>query len=106
MPGKSEIMRAVGEGLNSLEIDAPKGYTEWTKIVKTKLCEIGREFGFKVGAGGIRLMIFDARDQPHSEEIARGLTRMVREFNGSRAEDAWMLASWEKSDSASTNNWW
>ena len=160
MPGKSEIMRAVQEGLNSLEIDDPKGYTEWTKVVKTKLCEIGREFGFKVGAGGvdnpgygewlydvtwleyerecdglkwpapvlieaplvaecewgnegaikddfeklllaragIRLMIFDARDQSHSEEIARGLARMVREFNSSRAEDAWLLASWEGSN--------
>ena len=173
MPGKSEIMRAVQEGLNSFEIDDPKGSTEWTKAVKTKLCEIGREFGFKVGAGGvdnpgygewlydvswleyererdglkwpapvlieaplvaecewgnegaikddfeklllaragIRLMIFDARavqlvyedehgDQNHSEEIARGLARMVREFNSSRAEDAWLLAAWEGSNDA------
>ena len=50
MPGKSEIMRAVRDGLDNLEIDDPKGDTEWTKAVKTKLCKIGREFGFKVGA--------------------------------------------------------
>ena len=50
MPGKFEIMRAVRDGLNSLEIDDPKGYAEWTKAVKTKLCQIGREFGCKVGA--------------------------------------------------------
>ena len=40
-------------------------------------------------------MIFDARDQPHSEEIAERLAGKVREFNGSRAEDAWLLAAWE-----------
>ena len=53
MPGKSEIMRAVRDGLDNLEVDDPKGDTEWTKAVKTKLCKIGREFGCKVGAGGV-----------------------------------------------------
>ena len=53
MPGKFEIMRAVREALDNLEIDDPKGDTEWTKAVKTKLCEIGRIFGCKVGAGGV-----------------------------------------------------
>ena len=55
MPGKSEITRAVRDGLDNLEIGDPKGDTEWTKAVKTKLCTIGREFGFKVGAGGERM---------------------------------------------------
>ena len=50
MPGKFEIMRAVREGLNGLEIDKPAGYTEWNKAVKTKLCKIGQKFGCKVGA--------------------------------------------------------
>ena len=50
MPGKSEIMRAVQKGLDNLEIDDPKGNTEWTKAVKTELCKIGREFKCKVGA--------------------------------------------------------
>ena len=50
MPGKFEIMRAVQDGLNNLEIDNPKGDTEWTEAVKTKLCTIGQEFGCKVGA--------------------------------------------------------
>ena len=53
MPGKSEIMSAVRDGLDNLEIDDPKGDTEWTKAAKTKLCKIGREFGCKVGAGGV-----------------------------------------------------
>ena len=44
MPGKSEIMSAVRDGLDNLEIDDPKGDTEWTKAAKTKLCKIGREF--------------------------------------------------------------
>ena len=50
MPGKSEIMRAVREGLCNLEVVKPWTDTEGSKAVKTKLCEIGREFEFKVGA--------------------------------------------------------
>ena len=163
MPGKSEIMRAVRDGLDNLEVDDPKGDTEWTKAVKTKLCKIGREFGCKVGAGGVdnldygewlydvtwleyeresddfkwpsaalikaplvaecewgrgnnlgyivedfeklllaradvRLMIFDGNHEPGSKEIAGRLAGKVREFNGSRAEDAWLLAAWEGSN--------
>ena len=37
---------------------------------------------------GVRLMIFDGRYKPGSKEIAERLARRVREFNGSRAEDA------------------
>ena len=171
MPGKSEIMRAVRDGLDNLEIDDPKGPTEWTKAVKTKLCEIGREFCFEVGArkneveeayrdfgewlydvtwleyererdglkwpatalieahlvaecewgtgedleyiiedfekllqarAGFRLMIFTGSSQTKSEEIAERLARKVREFKGSRAEDAWLLAAWE----GSNDDWW
>ena len=50
MPGKSEIMRAVREGLDNLEVVKPWTDTKGSKAVKTKLCEIGREFKFKVGA--------------------------------------------------------
>ena len=50
MPGKSEIMRAVRDGLGNLEVVKPWTDTKGTKAVKTKLCEIGREFEFKVGA--------------------------------------------------------
>ena len=154
MPGKSEIMRAVQEGLNRLEIDDPKGNTEWTKAVKTKLCEIGKDrFGCKVYANGVdepepdggewlydvtwlkhendevvdapliaecewsdqgeieddfeklllaradvRLMIFDGNHKPGSKELAGRLAGKVREFNGSRAEDTWLLAAWEGSN--------
>ena len=51
MPGKSEIMRAVRDGLNNLEVDISERDTVWTKTIKTKLCEIGQDrFGCKVGA--------------------------------------------------------
>ena len=46
---------------------------------------------------GFRLMIFAGSNQVKSEEIAERLARKVREFKGSRAEDAWLLASWEGS---------
>ena len=154
MPGKFETMRAVQKGLDNLEVVKP-----WTKAVKTKLCEIGREFGCKVCASGVenagdygewlydvtwldyeksgqgelvdaplvaecewgnfnaivddfekllltrtdvRLMIFTGFNQAKSEKIAERLARKVSEFKGSRAEDAWLLAAWEKSD----DDWW
>ena len=50
---------------------------------------------------GVRLMIFEGISnripKPRSEEVAERLAGMVREFNGSRAEDAWLLAAWERS---------
>ena len=161
MPVKFEIMRALCEGLNSLEIDKPESRTEWNKAVKTELCKIGRRFGYSVYArsnevnkayrdggewlydvtwleyekgtrgelvnlvdaplvaeceGGnkgdieddfeklllarphVRLMIFKGISEPDSKGIAERFAGMVREFNGSRAEDAWLLAAWEKSE--------
>ena len=162
MPGKFEIMRAVREGLNSLDVDKAARDTEWTRAVKTKLCEIGRgRFGYSVYARknevneayrdggewlydvtwleyeksdrglvdapliaecewgnfeaivddfeklllareGVRLMVFGGNKKPGSKEIAERLAERVREFNGSRAEDAWLLAAWERSD----DDWW
>ena len=46
----------------------------------------------------VRLMIFDGNHKPGSKEIAERLAGKVREFNGSRAEDAWLLAAWEGSN--------
>ena len=43
----------------------------------------------------VRLMIFNGFSQAQSEEIAEQLAERVRMFNGSRAEDAWLLAAWE-----------
>ena len=51
---------------------------------------------------GFRLMIFTGSNQAKSEEIAELLVRKVREFKGSRAEDAWLLAAWE----GSNDDWW
>ena len=53
MPGKSEIMRAVCKSLNSLEIlpSAPDG--DWFPAIATKLCVLGRKFGFQVGAARV-----------------------------------------------------
>ena len=48
-------------------------------------------------AGG-RLMIFTGLSESRSKKTAERLARMVREFNGSRAEDAWLLAAWEGSN--------
>lgn len=154
MPGKFEIMRAVRDGLNNLDVTVSEGSPAWTKAVATKLCEIGRDFGYQVGASkvdgpnrdwpewlydvtwleydrdgllidaplvaecewgnfgnikddfeklllaraGVRLMIFD---EPGSNGIAERLAGMVRKFKGSRAEDAWLLAAWKRSD----NDW-
>ena len=47
-------------------------------------------------------MIFNGFTESRSKEIAERLAERVREFNGSRAEDAWLLAAWEKSD----DDWW
>ena len=164
MPGKSEIMRAVRDGLDNLEIDNPEIGAAWGKAVKTKLCTIGRKFGCKVCARDVdkadrdygewlydvtwleyererdglkwphtalidahlvaecewgndrnneyiiedfeklllaracvRLMIFNGFDQAKSGKIAERLARKVRGFKGSRAEDVWLLAAWERS---------
>ena len=48
MPGKCQITKAIREGLDSLNITASD--PEWTNAIATKLCQIGRNFGFKVGA--------------------------------------------------------
>lgn len=157
MPGKIEIMGAVRKGLDGLNTDRRAGNTVWTKDIKTKLCEIGRdEFRCKVCArdvaeskhdypewlydvtwleyaadgplvdahlvaecewgnrraidddfeklllarASVRLMIFDGNyewdgNEPGSRKIAERLAKWVREFNGSRAEDAWLLAARE-----------
>ena len=50
MPDKDTIMRAVREGLDSLELTTSDGNPAWTKAIATKLCKIGRSFDFKVGA--------------------------------------------------------
>ena len=51
---------------------------------------------------GVRLMIFEGISNripnPRSEEVAKRLAGMVREFNGSCVEDAWLLAAWERND--------
>ena len=46
----------------------------------------------------VRLMIFTGSTESGSKEIAEQLAERVREFNGSRAEDAWLLAAWEGSN--------
>ena len=41
MPGVLEIMEAVRTGLDSLTLTAQESSKDWTKAVKTKLCERG-----------------------------------------------------------------
>lgn len=50
MPKNSEIIRAVKEGLNSIEIDTAAARPEWTEAVLTELGRIGRSFGYRVYA--------------------------------------------------------
>ena len=45
--------------------------------------------------GGVRLMIFQGSNEDASRKIAKRLAKRIREFNGSRAEDAWLLVAWE-----------
>ena len=114
------IINAVRHGLDNLE------WAE-TPDVKTKLCKIGRELGYSVGAranevpkcarewGGVeaidddvqklllaraslRLMIFDGTYPPYSDEIANNLGRQASRFRRSCVEDAWLLAAWERTD--------
>ena len=51
---------------------------------------------FSWHALGIRLMIFNGFNQANSERIAERLAKKVGKFKGSRAEDAWLLAAWER----------
>ena len=46
---------------------------------------------------GVRLMVFNGDYPPRSKEIVKGLAERVGKFNGSCAEDAWLLAAWERS---------
>ena len=47
---------------------------------------------------GVRVMIIDGGVKPDSQKIADWLAGKVRKFNGSRADDAWLLAVVEQSD--------
>ena len=151
MQGKYQIMRAIREGLDSLDRIESDSDTVWTKAIATKLCKIGQGFGFQVGAeveeanrnwgewlydvtwleydagrvvaaplvaecewkgfedvkddfdklllarASVRLMIYDGNSKRRgSRGVAEELARRVREFTDSRAEDAWLLAAWER----------
>ena len=64
---------------------------EWLYDVKNLL----------LARAGVRLMIFDGNYKPGSKGIAEQLAGRVREFNGSRAEDAYLLAAWDRN----ANGW-
>ena len=62
---------------------------------------IGEDFDkLLLARTGVRLMIFGGVDEPGSKEIAEQLAKRIRAFKGSRAEDAWLLASWGKCDNS------
>ena len=50
MPGTLEIMSAVRKGLDSLQLVEADADSTWTKCIKTRLCDIGRGFGYQVGS--------------------------------------------------------
>ncbi len=144
------IMRAVADGLNSIDVEIPSQVTE--PVVKAKLCEIGRGFRFYTCANTVEgadcnewlfdvtwlkydcdeslidvplvaecewvnrkyiyddfqklllarasvvLMIFAGGDECGSKKMADWLVEKVGKFNGSRDEEAWLLAAWERND--------
>ena len=50
MPDKDQIMRAIREGLDSLELTTSDGNSKWTNAIATKLCQIGQGFHLQAGA--------------------------------------------------------
>ena len=111
----AEACRDDGEWLYDvtwLEYERERDDLKWpaTALINAHwvaVCEWGRGKNFEfiieefekllLARTGFRLMIFAGSNQAKSEEIAERLARKVREFKGSRAEDAWLLASWEGS---------
>ena len=149
------MIDAIRTGLDRLPLSLQDSSKEWTQAIKTMLCDLGHNFGYQVGAGGvkssygewlydvtwmeysrgyqpglenrlvdahlvaecewgdqtaikddfeklllarasIRLMIYDGNQVPGSAAIAERLVQYVRNFNGSSAEDVWLLAAWER----------
>lgn len=87
VPGKFEIMQEVRKGLDGLKVDRTAGRTEWTSAIKTELCRIGRcKFGCKP----------DNNLWLGSTRSAERFANAIGEFNGSRTEDPWLPAAWEK----------
>ena len=76
---------------------------EWANLIKND--EIDGDFRkLLLARTGVRLMVFNGDFRcdgckPGTERIAKRLAESVRNFNGSCAEDAWLLAAWEKTES-------
>ena len=51
--GPLRVMEEVRTALDSLELTARDSAKNWTRTVKTKLCERGRELGCQVSANGV-----------------------------------------------------
>ena len=51
--GPLTVMEAVRTALDSLTLTAQDSGKNWTKALKTKLCDCGRELGCRVSAGGV-----------------------------------------------------
>ena len=55
MIDKVAAIKEIKAGLNNLKVGHPRGSAVWTRSVKTKLCKIGRGFGYEVGASDVKL---------------------------------------------------
>ena len=89
MPGKFEIMRAVRDGLDNLEIAADAPPRDWFLVIATKLCDLGRKFGWKVGASRVAEA---NRDRP---EWLYDVTWLEYERGGGLLVDAPLVAECE-----------
>ena len=123
--GQCQFLCKVGARTNEVD-EAHRDYGEWLydvtwleygpdgRLVDAHLVaecewshfgEIDEDFQkLLLAHAGVRLMVFDGNPKcgndfwPGSEEVARRLAERVRDFNGSRLDDAWLLAAWEKTD--------
>ena len=81
MPGAIEIMEEVRTGLDSLKLTAQDSSKDWTKAVKTKLCERGRELGCQVGASGVKFgyreWLYDVTWLEYSQGYEPGLENQL-----------------------------
>lgn len=81
MPGVLEIMGAVRTGLDSLTLSAQESSKDWTKAVKTKLCELGRELGCQVAASGVKFgyreWLYDVTWLEYSQGYEPGLENQL-----------------------------
>lgn len=79
MPGTHDMMEAIRNGLNKLPLTVEDTNKEWTKAIKTMLCELGeKKYNFQVCASGLLTpgygeWLYDVTWLEYSQGYAPGL---------------------------------